>query len=165
MLSIHSGTRMASRFFVYWIQSGPRAYIGATVDPRKRLRQHNGEILGGAIRTRNRGPWKFQCVVNGFRSWKEALQYEWAAKYYTRRCRSIAARRTAIEELNTRERWTSNSPLARDVPLTLEYEPTIYGGPPENYASRPQKKGVGSQCKTTATRRRGFKKTLRGVTY
>ena len=34
-------------YFVYWIQSGRRAYIGATVNLQKRLRQHNGEIAGG----------------------------------------------------------------------------------------------------------------------
>ena len=121
-------------YFVYWIQSGPRAYIGATVDPRKRLRQHNGELVGGAARTRNRGPWHFHCVISGFRSWKEALQYEWAAKYYTRRARGIHARTEAMEILNRRHRWTSNSPLAADVPLTVEYTPTAYGAPPAEYA-------------------------------
>ena len=159
-----------ARYYVYWIQSGPRAYIGATVDPRKRLRQHNGEIVGGAARTRNRGPWRFHCVISGFRTWQEALQYEWAFKYYSRRCRGIAARRTALEQLNARERWTSNSPLAREVPLALEYEPTIYGAPPDDYAPSTSRAAGGARNvtdrKTTVPRRRRrFKKTLRGVTY
>ena len=116
-------------YYVYWIQSGQRAYIGATVDPTRRLRQHNGDIAGGARRTRNRGPWHFRCVVSGFRTWKEALQYEWAAKYYTRRVRSIEARRQALEDLSHRDRWTSNSPPSAEVPLTFEHTPTCYGGP------------------------------------
>ena len=147
-------------YYVYWIQSGPRAYIGATVDPKKRLRQHNGEIVGGAARTRNRGPWHFHCVISGFRTWKEALQYEWAAKYYTRRARGISARTLAIEELNRRERWTSNSPLASEVPLTLEYAPTAYGGPSDDYApilAKPVKK-----CRHRRTK---FTKTLHNVHY
>lgn len=161
----------AARYYVYWIQSGPRAYIGATVDPRKRLRQHNGEIVGGAARTRNRGPWRFHCVISGFRSWQEALQYEWAFKYYSRRCRGIAARRAALDQLNARERWTSNSPLAREVPLTLEYEPSIYGGPPDDYQAATtsgttnRRASGGPLKKAAAPRRRRFKKTLGGVTY
>ena len=39
-------------FFVYFIEStNGSTYIGATVDLDKRLRQHNGEITGGAVMT------------------------------------------------------------------------------------------------------------------
>lgn len=160
---------MPASYYVYWIQSGTRAYIGATVNPRKRLRQHNGEIAGGAVRTRNRGPWHFHCVVSGFRTWKETLQYEWAAKYYTRRCRGIDARRNALCQLGKREKWTSNSPLACDVPLTFEYNPSNYGSPPEDYAPRtfkPTKRPSATPQKTnTRKATRCFKKTLHSVTY
>lgn len=133
---VHGG----SVYFVYWIQSGPRAYIGATVDPRRRLRQHNGEVLGGAARTAGRGPWHFECVVAGFRTWREALQFEWAAKYHSRRCRSVPRRRSAIEALLLRDRWTSNSPPSSEVPLRLLHSPLEFGTPPEPYAPRVEAK-------------------------
>ena len=118
-----------SQFFVYWIVSGNRHYIGATTFPKKRLRQHNGELKGGAIRTHNKGPWRFHAVISGFRTWKEALQFEWAFKFYSKKCRSVQSRMTQLNNTMERERWTSNSPLSSEVPLVVEYQPTQYGSP------------------------------------
>jgi predicted GIY-YIG superfamily endonuclease len=151
-------------YYVYWIAAGPRAYFGATVDPRKRLRQHNGELAGGAARTCGRGPWRFVRVTSGFRTWQEALQYEWAAKHCTRRCRSGETRRAALDALDRRERWTSNSPAAVDVPLAHEEHPTRYGEPTaaDAIARAP---APAAQRPATSIRRRRFRKILHGVTY
>lgn len=54
-----------------------RYYIGFTTKPQRRLRQHNGEIKGGAKRTRMHRPWQLVCVVSGFHSRQEALQFEY----------------------------------------------------------------------------------------
>jgi predicted GIY-YIG superfamily endonuclease len=62
-------------------------YIGATIDKERRLRQHNGLIVGGA-RATGRRPlnWYRVCYVRGFTSWNTALSFEWHWKYYSRKC-------------------------------------------------------------------------------
>jgi predicted GIY-YIG superfamily endonuclease len=54
-----------------------RTYVGYTVDPKKRLRKHNGEIKGGAKYTRHGRPWKMICYIVGFPDNTTALQFEW----------------------------------------------------------------------------------------
>ncbi|EPY19434.1 structure-specific endonuclease subunit SLX1 [Angomonas deanei] len=53
-------------------------YIGYTVDPLRRLRQHNGELVNGAKRTHRHGrPWCIVCCVSGFAEDRTALKFEW----------------------------------------------------------------------------------------
>jgi len=61
-----------------------QTYIGATVDPNRRLRQHNKEISGGAratgIRVGEGLTWKRGCYITGIPEWRSALQVEWRWK-------------------------------------------------------------------------------------
>jgi len=53
-------------------------YVGYSLDPWRRLRQHNGELASGARRTLFQRPWQVVLLLRGFRSKSEALQFEWA---------------------------------------------------------------------------------------
>ena len=87
---IQMDTTMNS-YFVYLLicSDGSASYVGATVDLDHRLRQHNGEIKGGAVATtskltKNRS-WIRAAHVRGFPDWKSALQFEWRWKQISRK--------------------------------------------------------------------------------
>lgn len=73
-----------SRFFACYLLTSmcPRfkghTYIGFTVNPRRRIRQHNGEATMGAWRTKKKRPWEMVLCIYGFPSNVSALQFEWA---------------------------------------------------------------------------------------
>jgi structure-specific endonuclease subunit SLX1 len=71
-----------------------QTYIGATVDPDRRLRQHNKEISGGAratgMRVEQGLSWKRACYISNIPEWRSALQIEWRWKQLGRtQCKHI----------------------------------------------------------------------------
>ena len=110
-------------WFFYIIQNRHFTYAGVSPDPVQRLRKHNGEIKGGAKYTTSKGPgWKHVCIVSGFQNKIQALQFEWAVKHQPpRNVGGIQSRLKKLHEVIAKERWTSKSPLSKDVPLTIEF--------------------------------------------
>ena len=54
-----------------------KVYVGYTVNFARRLRQHNGELVGGAKKTARGRPWKPICVLSGFYDQSSALRFEY----------------------------------------------------------------------------------------
>ena len=93
-------------------QTGRSTYVGATLELDRRLRQHNGEIKGGAKATAGKR-WSLAATVTGFPSWPTALQFEWKWKQLTRkqpvRMDPLEKRRQALAALLELDKATQNA--------------------------------------------------------
>ena len=107
LYSSQRSTMCAKRLYACYLLTSlqPRfvqhTYVGFTVNPQRRIRQHNGEITQGAKRTRSKRPWydvemmmnrsrrlfvyagdrihrEMVVLVHGFPSKTAALQFEWS---------------------------------------------------------------------------------------
>ena len=68
----------------YVIKNGPYTYCGITNRLDRRIRQHNGDIKGGAKYTTSKlkyGRWQYVCYVSGFKSKVAVLRFEWHVKH------------------------------------------------------------------------------------
>lgn len=97
-----------------------RTYIGMTNNPVRRIRQHNGEIKGGARYTSRRdGGWRYQWQVTGFESKHCALSFEWHWKRRSGR-RRHGQKGTPLQRRETAARTLiAEHPKFRDRGLTL----------------------------------------------
>ncbi len=111
-------------------------YIGYSVDIYHRLRQHNGEIVGGAKKTRYKRPWQIICHISGFGDKVSALQFEWKwqhptgkrrkgrKKYYSSNTHHYKGVRRGIfnlyQTLNMKQ-WTPNARPATNYNLTVHW--------------------------------------------
>jgi structure-specific endonuclease subunit SLX1 len=93
-------------------------YVGATVNLERRIRQHNKELVGGAVATGtkvNKGlMWNMVCYVSGFPDWIATLQFEWRLKQLTRKINDksltpIERRYKALDTLLSMERSTTKA--------------------------------------------------------
>lgn len=115
-------------YVCYTLLSADRrcTYVGITNCMERRLRQHNGELAGGAkstTRCTRRQPWVVACTVTGFRTKIEALQFEWCLhnmRHIT--TRGLTGRCHKLVHACNKVRWTSRAPLACDVPLTIHVQ-------------------------------------------
>ena len=90
---------MAAAWCVYLLSNGARTYIGASTDVARRVRQHNGELAGGARATsahRRTEPWRAVAWLTGFADKRAALRWERIVKC---RATGLARRLNAMRAL------------------------------------------------------------------
>ena len=77
-----------------------QTYIGATLDADRRLRQHNGLLVGGAKATGRRpGDWYRVCRVTNFLCFRSALSFEWHWKHFSKKLKGdpLTRRQEALD--------------------------------------------------------------------
>jgi predicted GIY-YIG superfamily endonuclease len=112
-----------AKWSFYLIENKGCTYAGVSPDPVRRLRQHNGEISGGAKYTTGKGPgWTHLCLVEGFRTKIEAMQFEWAVKHVPpRNAGGVINRIKKLYIVCSKEKWTSKAPFSREIPLKIQW--------------------------------------------
>lgn len=122
--------------FVYLLVSTDGStYVGATVDVNRRLRQHNKELVGGAVATGIKvakgQTWERHCYVEGFPNWQACLQFEWRWKQLSRKLpremNPLERRMVALDELLSLERPTTKAMAYTEwaAPPHIVYEKLI----------------------------------------
>ncbi|XP_033123202.1 structure-specific endonuclease subunit slx1-like [Anneissia japonica] len=104
-----------------------RTYIGYTVNPSRRIQQHNkGSKFGGARRTSGKGPWQMVLIIHGFPNDVSALRFEWSWQHpkSSRRLKTLSGKSSKESQFNYRFRILSNmlrtAPWSR-LPLTVRW--------------------------------------------
>ena len=106
-----------------------RTYNGSTNDLRRRIRQHNEEIKGGARATKGKGgKWEYCAILYGFPDHINALSCEWRIKCPSGRpgkrnskYNGPEGRVRSLNEVLSVEKWTGRCEVEnRDMILYLE---------------------------------------------
>lgn len=111
-------------------------YNGSTNNPKRRLRQHNEEISGGARYTHGRGGgWEIYALLTGFPDHKNALSCEWRIKHTNGKpgkrpqehC-GMKGRVIALNDILKLEKWTKQCTTSNsEMNLTLYLDKSVYG--------------------------------------
>lgn len=112
--------KLVDKYYCYIIRSINPAYSnctynGSTNNLIRRLRQHNGEISGGAKATKGKGKWVYILIWEGFKTHREALSCEWRIKHPTNtrkrpsQYNGVNGRIKSISLLVSLDCWTSKS--------------------------------------------------------
>lgn len=113
---------MERSWYCYCLESNAKStYIGSTIDPDRRLRQHNRELTGGAKATGRAEGWRRICCVTGFPNERSALQFEWKWKHLSKKKRGtpLQKRFLALEDLLNAEQSTSSAEPFSTYPSPL----------------------------------------------
>jgi len=115
------GSKTSSGFHCYLLESlnpkSKQTYIGFTIDPKNRLRQHNGNIKNGALRTSRNRPWRMIIIVSGFTGHQQALQFEWAWQnpHKSRKLRNSSCLCSDVTKLDQPEATVNSFTSKQDI--------------------------------------------------
>jgi predicted GIY-YIG superfamily endonuclease len=117
-------TKVEEPWAFYIVYNRGCTYAGVSPDPVRRLRKHNGELAGGAKYTLSKGPgWQHVCLVHGFQTKIQALQFEWAVKHVKPRDQGgLQARLIKLFTVLNAAHWTSKAPAAAGITLQVEWK-------------------------------------------
>ena len=95
-------------------------YVGYTVNCPRRLRQHCGDIKGGAIYTKNRGPWEYLAVLHCC-TWNNirALQVEWLIKHPTRKRKRPTRFSGSVGRIKSLEEIFNRIPIEEQINIYI----------------------------------------------
>lgn len=135
--------RIATRYCCYVLKSKKlrrnsksqtfdKTYVGYTVNPERRIRQHNGLILGGAKKTRKFKPWEYLMIIRGFPDSHSALQFEWRCHHprlrvgnklikYCNTHTNVETRIKIISKILNLDHWTPNAINSNSVFLEVNW--------------------------------------------
>ncbi|XP_044488708.1 structure-specific endonuclease subunit slx1 [Mangifera indica] len=77
-----------------------KTYVGVTTDFSRRLKQHNGELKGGAKASRAGRPWVCACLIRGFYGQSEACEFESKWKIFSRKLPRKRNREDTMKQKN-----------------------------------------------------------------
>jgi len=112
--------------FVYIIKgindkNKTKYYIGYTNNPKRRIRQHNCELVGGAKATKGY-KWKYCGLITNFRDNIEGLQLEWRLKHSTKKTNIINRINSFITYIDLNNRASpNNTELIDKLHMDLNY--------------------------------------------
>ena len=90
-----------------------RTYIGSTNSTKRRIRQHNREICGGAKSTLSMYPVEMFCIITGFTDHIMALRCEWLLKHpdgkkkVSKKYKGIEGRINGLINLLNLDKWNN----------------------------------------------------------
>lgn len=106
----------------YIIENKRSTYVGITNNLKKRLRQHNSEITGGARYTKMKGPgWNYVCLIHNLDK-ISAMQLEWAIKHEKPiQASGIFNRIKKLTNILNKDKFTSKAKLITEFNLYVEW--------------------------------------------
>lgn len=123
-------------YFCYVLQSCANtrsSYVGITNNRRRRIRQHNSEIVGGAKRTKRDQPWRMVAAIGGFNH-NEAQRFEWSMHHPRKRkitgnCSGPIGRIDCAKKLLQQNPWKKRLVIVDSTPtfdsVTSSSEPPL----------------------------------------